>query len=192
MGLNKNSAECHGSGFSPRLTVLRSASCLLLSLACLVPAMANEPAACTTQEYRELDFKIGRFAGQTANGQRAGVSEVKPDLRGCVLIERWEGAISGNGMGIYFRSSSDNRWHLNYANEDGQTLELSGVTDSTGITFSGPSRFYELSGIHRIRWERASDGAVRQIWHLSKDGGATWEAVAEILLSPSTVADQSG
>ena len=148
------------------------------------PASGQEQPNCKTDAYNSLDFKIGRFIGHAAEGQLAGISEVESILAGCAVSERWHGAISGDGLGIFYRKPNDEKWYLLYLNDDGQVLELSGPADANGMTLSGQSQFYKYVGLHLMRWQKDNAGAVRQIWHLSKDGGDNWERVADILLEP--------
>lgn len=160
-------------------------SCLFATIP--LPASANEEGGsiCSAAEYRSMDFRIGHFDGVTAGGLPAGVSDVEAILSGCALVERWQGAISGKGMAFFYRTKGDGLWLMRYANDDGETLELSGTADAEGVTFTGPSSFYSYVGLHRMRWQREPGGAVRQIWQLSEDNGASWASVVEMVLTPS-------
>ena len=157
---------------------------LMMTVPAAALAEAGEPVGCATPEYRAMDFRIGHFTGQTADGLPAGMSDVEAVLSGCALIEEWQGAVSGKGIAFFYRSRQEDRWHLNYVNDDGETLELSGLADAEGVTFSGMGSFYGYSGLQRIRWQREPGDAVRQLWQLSQDGGKTWTSVVEIVLTP--------
>jgi hypothetical protein len=166
---------------------ISAASAILLAAACVGPALASDAqSVCAAKLFRSLDFRIGSFKGVTATGQDAGTTEVAPAAEGCALLEHWQGAMGGNGVGLFFYHRAQEKWQFNYANADGEILILVGTADANGVTFTGENRFYSFQGLHQMRWERAPNGAVRQIWKLSVDKGQTWQPIVDMVLIPKS------
>jgi hypothetical protein len=164
----------------------------LLFFVCLMfasPALAQtESASCTSAAHRALDFRLGTFDGVTTNGAPAGTTKVERVAGSCALLERWQGAQGGDGIGLF--TYADGAWHFTYVNEDGETLRLKGQSDGNGVVMTGANRFYDFTGIHRIRWQQLADGLVLQSWDVQRRRGRPWERIAEItfLVRPATAA----
>jgi len=47
------------------------------------------------------------------------------------------------------------------------------------MVLSGERNTEEGIDVDRITWVPLEDGRVRQLWNISKDGGATWETAFE-------------
>jgi hypothetical protein len=177
--------KMHKSVISSAGLALILGTCLTSTASSPLHAAKEAAASCSSASYHAMDFRVGSFTGITLGGLPAGRSEVKKILSGCALIEHWDGAISGSGMGFYYWNPSDERWHLRYVNDDGQILEFEGVADKDGISFTGSGRFYDYIGQHHMRWERVNADQVRQIWHYSNDDGRNWNSVVKIDLTRS-------
>ena len=134
---------------------------------------------CTDPEYRRLDFKLGEFEVTGIGGARAGDSRVESILGGCMLVEHWRGAISGLGRAHMFYDKGDGLWHLVYVTDDGETMYLSGRFEGDSLVLTGENDFDVFTGLHRMSFSPLPDGASRQFWELSTDGGATWKVVHE-------------
>ncbi len=148
-----------------------------LGLAASDPAGAANPGACTRPEFRQFDFRLGSYSVTTRTGQPAGVALIESVLDGCMLMEHWTGAISGHGRAHYFYDVNDDVWRLLFVNDQGGRLIMAGRLVDGAMVFSGPNRFNEFDGLHRMTWSRLSDGRVSQHWELSIDEGASWKDV---------------
>lgn len=163
-------------------------SCLLVlasGAACAAPAeQAPPPAGCTDAEYRRLDFKLGEFEVTGIGGARAGESRTESVLGGCLLVEHWRGAISGEGRAHMFFDKAEGRWHLVYLTDDGATLYLAGTFAGDALVLLGENDIDDLRGLHRMSFSPLPGGGSRQFWELSEDGGRNWRVVHEGIYAP--------
>ncbi len=135
------------------------------------------PPACQAAEPRQFDFWIGRWEVFTPDGKKAGDNVIEAIDGGCALLERWtgRGGFSGTSLNSWDRGAK--QWRQHWVDNQGGLLRLTGRLE-------GGSMVLESSGPHpdkpdatrrqRIRWTPLPDGAVRQLWEQSDDGGATW------------------
>ena len=140
---------------------------------------ANESAAaqdCSGAEYRRLDFKLGQFDVTGMEGAKAGVSRVESLLDGCLLIEHWQGAISGYGKAFFYYDRNSRRWHTTYVTDNGESLVMSGVFEGDALVFRGVGALSPFPGMHRMAWSPLPNG-VKQFWEVSADGGSTWKTI---------------
>jgi hypothetical protein len=162
-------------------SVLMGSAALLLAAGARSGQQATTaPAAssdCSAAEYRRLDFKIGDFEVTGMGGARAGDSRVVSALGGCALVEYWHGAISGYGQALYYYSRADQRWHLTFVNDDGESLLLDGSFASDTLTLGGAGAIAGFNGLHRMAWSPLPDGGVKQFWEISTDNGASWKQI---------------
>ena len=137
-------------------------------------------AVCNTDKYHQFDFWIGDW-DVSSNGQVAGTNSIHPIHKGCALQENWqgsgEGGISGSSFNIYDRAND--KWHQTWVDARGTLLELDGAFVDGKMVLSGerPSRDGSGTSLHRITWTPGDDGAVRQLWEVSKDDGGNWSVL---------------
>lgn len=154
---------------------------LLALTGCAAPApqAAQTAAGCTDPEYRRLDFKIGEFDVTGIGGARAGESRTESTLGGCLLVEYWRGAISGEGRAHMFYDKAEGRWHLVYVTDDGATMYLAGNFEGDALVLRGENDMDALRGLHRMSFSPLPEGGSRQFWEISEDGGRSWRVVHE-------------
>ncbi len=137
-------------------------------------------AVCNTDKYHQFDFWIGDW-DVSSSGQMAGTNSIHPIHNGCALQENWqgsgEGGISGSSFNIYDRAND--KWHQTWVDASGTLLELDGAFVDGKMVLSGerPSRDGSGTSLHRITWTPGEDGAVRQLWEVSKDDGGNWSVL---------------
>lgn len=134
-------------------------------------------AACTAPEYHQFDFRLGAYSVTTRTGRPAGEALIESALGGCMLVEYWSGAISGHGRAHYFYDRANSQWRMVFVNDMGDSLIMAGRLEGGAMVFSGPNRFGEFDGLHRMTWSLLADGRVSQLWELSTDQGASWVTV---------------
>jgi hypothetical protein len=137
-------------------------------------AVAGE---CAAPEYRQFDFRLGAYSVTTRTGRPAGEALIESTLGGCMLVEYWTGAISGQGRAHYFYDRGHGLWRFVFVNDDGSSLIMAGGLVGSAMVFSGQNRFGEFDGLHRMTWSKLADGRVSQLWELSTDEGASWKTV---------------
>jgi hypothetical protein len=159
-------------------------SSALLSLVCLsvgVPPASAAPAPavrdCSAAEHRRLDFKVGEFDVTGMEGAKAGVSRVESVLGGCMLVEHWQGAISGFGQAFFYYDREGRRWHTTFVNDDGYALVMSGVFEGDTLVVRGTGNVHGFDGEHRMAWSPSPDGGVKQLWEHSPAAGGGWKTI---------------
>lgn len=141
----------------------------------LATGASAQPASCNSERRSDFDFWIGEWQ-VSAQGAVAGTNSIQPLLDGCVLQERWSGAGGSAGTSFNFYDPSRGRWRQLWVWQQGTTLELEGGLVEGSMVLAGPSKARDGSTIeNRITWTPAKDGSVRQLWEVSRDGGASWQ-----------------
>lgn len=151
------------------------------------PPAAPAPAPCASPEHRQFDFWLGDWTVQDAAGNFAGTNQITAIQGGCVLFENWNGAknSTGNSFNMYY--AADRKWHQTWVDNQGGRLDLAGglqdgkmVLDGDGPSPREPGKHVK----HRISWEKKGAN-VRQIWHVSRDDGKTWNVLFDGLYVPA-------
>lgn len=139
------------------------------------PAAAQTAPPCQAPEQRQFDFWLGRWNVFDSDGSKAGENTIERIDDGCVLIERWRGAEGMTGTSLNSWSAATRQWHQHWVDNRGGLLRLAGTLQGASMVLlgSGPG----AARRDRITWTPAADGAVRQHWERSEDGGATWKTV---------------
>jgi hypothetical protein len=161
---------------------MRVAAAFGMGLLCSAGLAGAEPVRpCPSVPVAQIAFRAGSFdAWLVGDKVRAGTSDVGWTAGGCALLEKWVGAVSGDGTALYLHHGG--RWHLQYVNGDGATLDLAGAPDGTGgLLFEGRHPdFAGRPGEHRMRF--APEGPdVRQTWHFRPQGADQWELLVDII-----------
>ncbi len=127
-------------------------------------------------QFRQFDFWIGDWDVTGADGKVAGTNTIKPVMGGCVLHESWKaaGGFAGESFNTY--DATRNVWHQTWVDTGGNLLVIEGRYENDAMTLSDiaqPGK-KDPNAVNEIRWTKLSDGAVRQLWRTSTDGGKTW------------------
>lgn len=147
--------------------------CALLGLA--APAAAQD--ACASPDHRAFDFWVGRWEVFDATGTRRGTNTVRSTLGGCVLHESYAtpGGYAGESFSLY--DASRGVWHQSWVDNGGLLLDLEGGLRDGRMVLEGVTVGPDGGeSTNRITWSRLDDTGdrVRQLWEVSRDGGATW------------------
>jgi hypothetical protein len=139
-------------------------------------AGAQQPASCSSAQYRQFDFWIGEWTVTNSQGERAGTSRVERLLDGCVLFESWDGASRGHSLTTW--DAGDNKWHQTWVDNAGTVLHLAGGLVNGEMVLEGQRRLADGTEVtDRISWTPDADGTVRQLWQSSRDRGMRWTTV---------------
>ena len=138
------------------------------------PAPAAKP--CIASEHRQFDFWIGDWDVTTPDGKPAGTNLIKPILGGCVLHENWNGRGGFTGQSFNTYDAKRKLWHQTWVDGQGGLLMLEGRFENGAMTLSdkGMPGKPDANAINEIAWTVLADGAVRQLWRTSADGGKNW------------------
>jgi hypothetical protein len=143
-------------------------------------ASTPPPRLCTSAEHRQFDFWLGRWEVFTPDGKKAGENAIEVAHGGCVLIERWQGGGGFSGTSLNSWDARARLWRQHWVDNQGGLLQLAGGLDGARMVLAseGPHpRKPSVALRQRIAWTPLPDGAVRQHWEQSEDGGATWTSV---------------
>ena len=156
---------------------------VIFAITCVQPALAMSQISppsnrCANEQTRQFDFWIGDWDVFDKDGSLAGTNVISPVYGGCVLHESWKAAgMQGQSFNRY--DTARGTWHQTWVDSTGGLLIIEGVFLNGAMTLSDAS----LPGkkdpkkINEIAWTTLADGAVRQHWRASADGGATWTTV---------------
>lgn len=133
---------------------------------------ASRPCA-VKPEYRQLDFFIGEWDSQNAQGQTVQSTSVKLDLENCVLIQDDKVPNGYHAIAWHFYNAALGKWQQKYIDT------LGAFTDWDGEVKAGEIRYTEIAApgakaVHRSTFTQLAPDRVRQIWEQSNDGGKTW------------------
>jgi len=135
------------------------------------PCLADE-------RHRAFDFWIGEWI-VTRNGQFAGTNSVQPILGHCTIFEQWESTGGGFGKSFNYYDPGRDHWRQIWIGDNGSFIEFTGEARDSGIFYTAET-VNPADGVvtqHKFEFTQIEDGAVRQYWETSTDGGETWTAI---------------
>ncbi len=148
-----------------------------LSLAALAtPGFAAEaPPPCSSAEYRQFDFWIGRWDVASPQGQVQGSNEISRALGDCALRERWKGSQGMSGESLNSYDATRRMWHQTWVDDRGTLLTVEGGLRDSSMVMQGVRPGPGGKSVRqRITWTPKSKDEVHQHWETSSDDGATW------------------
>jgi len=137
---------------------------------------AKTDSPCSDPEFSQFDFWVGEWRVVDTAGAFQGTNRIEKILNGCALQENWTGAQGMQGHSYNIFAKRRGVWHQTWVDSNGALLLLDGGLKDGRMVLSGrtPAREGEGTVEHEISWEALSDGRVRQVWRMSRDGGTTW------------------
>jgi len=135
----------------------------------------QQPAPCSTSEYRQFDFWAGSWNVFNPKGQQVGTNTIEPILGGCALRESWVGSGQGRGFSFNMYDRTTGRWHQTWVGNGGLLLLLDGGLAEDRMVLEGTTANAQGGKtLHRITWTPVAADSVRQLWETSADEGKTW------------------
>lgn len=139
------------------------------------PSPRAGPTPCTTAEFHQFDFWLGRWQVTGPKGKTVGHSFIERLPDGCVLQEHWTSATGGHGASMNFYDRTTGKWNQVWVDGLGGVLRLTGGRQGEAMVLSGMAPGPAgLPQHQRITWTPLGGGTVRQLWETSDDG-ATWQ-----------------
>jgi hypothetical protein len=128
--------------------------------------------------FRKFDFWVGDWDVQPTGKPRApqgAFSHVERILSGCVILENWEPRSGPGGAGKSFNiyNSSTKKWEQYWVDASGQITHYFGEFRDDGNLYYEADQFGSTNKLRMTFFNQGKD-QVRQLGHLSKDGGKTW------------------
>ena len=134
-------------------------------------------------ETRMLDFTVGNWIVQAANGLRLGASQivVDPTLSGCLIEETFTTPKGYRGISWLYYDPIENKFFRTYVDTEGARLELSGAPTVNPLVLEGTlSTPGEGTARVRLTWTSTSDSGLHQLWSISRDNGASWRDALQL------------
>lgn len=138
---------------------------------------AQAPPACTGEEYRQLDFWLGKWdlswkpTGAGDNGE--GTNDITLILDDCVVQESFKGAGAiGHSVSVY--QAPTKKWRQTWVDNTGGYFALVGGPDNAGFRLD-LTRISTESPYMRMIWRNIETDSMDWHWQRSPDEGKTWE-----------------
>jgi len=158
---------------------------MLLAAGAAAPPL-RAPRACSAPEYRQFDFFAGDWDSYDVSDSATIVARnhVTPMLDGCALREVYEQTDGLRGESFSTYDESRHRWHQSWVTNHGTMLLLDGGLVDGRMVLTATERAADgTTSLLRGTWW-TSGKTVRERAERSKDGGATWAPVFDIVFKP--------
>jgi hypothetical protein len=165
-------------------TVLPTA---LFVLACL-PAAAQAPPIVESRPckesspYRGMDFWVGEWEVETAQGRPAGSSRIELVLDGCIVLENWTGrnGYAGKSFNLFHADSS--KWEQLWVDNQGQLTRYEGEAKDGNIYYRAERVGSDGKKVPiRMTFFNVGPDRVRQLGETSADGGTSWSVEYDLV-----------
>jgi tetratricopeptide (TPR) repeat protein len=139
--------------------------------------VANARPCESDANFRRFDFWMGDWDVQQTGVPRAPVgaqSRVERILDGCVILENWSpgaGGPSGKSFNTYNRATK--KWEQYWVDATGRITHYFGEFRDDGNLYYEADQFGSGNKVRMTFFNQGKD-QVRQLGHLSNDGGKTW------------------
>ena len=126
--------------------------------------------------FRKFDFWVGDWDVQQTGVPRAPVgasSHVERILSGCVIFENWEPGPTGAGKSFNIYNTVTKKWEQYWVDATGRITHYFGEFHDDGNLDYEADQFGTTNKVRMTFFNQGPD-QVRQLGHLSTDGGKTW------------------
>ena len=126
--------------------------------------------------FRRFDFWVGDWDVQQTGVPRAPVgasSHVERILSGCVIFENWEPGPGGAGKSFNIYNTVTKKWEQYWVDATGRITHYFGDFHDDGNLYYEADQFGTANKVRMIFFNQGPD-QVRQLGHVSTDGGRTW------------------
>ena len=126
--------------------------------------------------FRKFDFWIGDWDVQQTGVPRAPVgasSHIERILDGCVILENWNPPGSPAGKSFNTYNSATKKWEQFWVDATGKLTHYFGEFREDGNLYYEADQFGTSNKIRMTFFNQGPD-QVRQLGHISTDGGKTW------------------
>lgn len=134
--------------------------------------------------YHAFDFWIGEWDVQPSGGPRGpmgtgATSVIERQLDGCVIQENWmpQGTGAGKSFNIYNRATR--QWEQYYVDARGTITLYTGTFHADGNLYFEATQFGTTNKV-RMTFFNQGPSQVRQLGHVSTDGGKTWTVTFDL------------
>lgn len=171
-------------GRHARAAALAAGGALLLAGA--VAYASKAPRRCSAPEYRQFDFFVGDWDTYDVTDSTTVVARnhVTPMLDGCAVREVYDQTDGMRGESFSTYDAARRSWHQSWVTNHGTMLLLDGGLVDGRMALTATDRGVDgtTSLLRGVWWTRGN--TVRERAERSKDGGATWSPVFDIVFRP--------
>ncbi|MEZ5043089.1 MAG: hypothetical protein R2828_24545 [Saprospiraceae bacterium] len=149
---------------------------ILIALTLCFTSQVLAQAPCSTPAHRQFDFWVGDWdVYATAGDTIVGYNTINSILGGCVVEENWTGGTGFQGKSFNTYNPQDSTWNQVWVDMGGATYHFKGKYNDKVMQMKGESLGRNGQKIlFDMSYHPQADGAVRQIWKMSRDNGENW------------------
>ena len=149
---------------------------LLFVISLLVAGPLSGQSPCRTAAHSQFDFWVGDWEVYSTTGDTVvGHNVIKRILGGCVVEENWTGGSGFQGKSFNTYNPKDSTWNQVWVDMSGATYHFKGKYQDNVMQMKGKSPGQNGQMVlFDMSYHPQEDGAVRQIWKMSTDGGKNW------------------
>jgi hypothetical protein len=145
-------------------------------------AIVDPRKPCNTVEFRQFDFWVGDWDVTSAAAPgTTSRNRITLTNDGCTLREEYTTPAGYAGTSLNFYDAARKRWHQTWIDNQGGALYLEGGIEGDAMVMRTAG---DPLNVQRITWTPLADGAVRQHWESTADGGKTWTTVFDGRYTP--------
>lgn len=166
-----------------KLTIVVLASILISDS---VPSLAqeseaNDPHPCNRPEARQLDFWVGEWDLEWADGGK-GLNVIEATLDGCVVVENFDGrpGMSLRGMSVSTYNAQLEKWQQTWVDNEGAYLDFVGEFVDSKMVLQRRKTVDGKEVLQRMVYYDIKKGSLMWNWERSEDGGKSWKVLWEI------------
>jgi hypothetical protein len=131
--------------------------------------------------YNDFDFWLGKwevYANAKKQGPLIGNSEISKEQENCLIIERWDGAVSSTGTSMNYFDGIKGKWVQHWQSNSGTNISIEGGLKEGSMVLTGKIYYpnTEKNPVRHFRgtWTTVEPGVIKQFFEESIDKGQTW------------------
>lgn len=155
-------------------------SSLLFAGAGAGAAVAQSPAPCEDEVYRQFDFWLGDWevtqVGGAGDGQVAGTNSITSQEQGCLIVEHWTNSGGGTGQSYNFHDPGTGQWRQIWVSAGAVIDYAGGLNEEGQMVLEGEIRNHAgpVAPFRGI-WTPNSDGSVLQHFEQYDENSGEWQ-----------------
>lgn len=129
---------------------------------------------------RAMDFWVGTWDVQRANGQLAGTDQIEMVQNGCLLQESWTGAAGDKGQSITFYDKWTGYWRQTWMDPTGIAFEYTGDFEGESLVLRRVVYNGGTKTTLRVTISSLPDGGIRQLTERNFDDDPGWTITSDL------------
>lgn len=149
---------------------------LLLSLPIYVFPQNNNKVPCSSPEFNQFDFWLGKWDLFYSDSMHA-TNQITKDLDGCVIFENFNDPkqqFKGKSWSVY--NPAKQRWEQTWVDNQGAYITLTGAFENDKMTLSTAPGISQK----RMIFYNVKESALDWVWESTTDSGRTWKQLWKI------------